>query len=828
MHPSGASDVPSSTDGAGGSGGGDTPRGCRAGSTCPFVHDRSRLVASGNGQPHADRGQMQERHAQSSRGGNDNNNHLEPTRAGQPSGADQVKEPKSRSQGRRYLPGPVDASRVVQKPVSTAQKHDPRQFEIQQLRRRYSPEESSTNGATAFHINMAPSDPDFPFDIEALECILHVPSGYPAAGSMPSLRVMNKEMGRGYQINVEKGFDELAAKTPRLTLLGLMNALDRRLEDLLTGEKAATIKLIPNVRSGSEQNPSPAKAPAPAPQAVPAQQAPAAAPLSAQKPATVKARPAAVSPAQEAQARQKREMETRQLEARLGRLPMFSKSPDGLSYSIPIEPRKRGDLPVPLQSIKSVRLIVPARYNVEPCTVELLGVNPDAAENTVKAFEKRAAENPDVNLLGHINYLSQNMHTMATTPLHEEKAAEVSIDMSALTIAEPQTVSDAPPSNVEQETDKSHVKVIPRPPEWDTRDESDEYSDSDFASSDSADEEAEEGSEEKVEPQTESSSAPASNAESGILLSFPYLELYGVELLELTILSLTVKCDRCKDLTDITNLRDNSKRDASGLRTEYCKKCAKAFSIGFRKELMHANSVRAGYLDCDGCIVADLLPSTFVPTCAECSSAYTAGVVAVRGDSAMAICRECHRKMSFKMPEIRLLRISAAAVRASQAPPRKKIKENLGIIAGQELPRRGRCKHYGKSYRWFRFGCCAKVFACDRCHDEASDHPNEHANRMICGFCSREQNYRPEDCVACHKVLTGKTSSGFWEGGKVVGVAALSPLSQSGLSPHHPGHMSARLMSLFPPALSPALRAAFMHLRFTGVLLSRTCANPSA
>lgn len=39
--------------------------------------------------------------------------------------------------------------------------------------------------------------------------------------------------------------------------------------------------------------------------------------------------------------------------------------------------------------------------------------------------------------------------------------------------------------------------------------------------------------------------------------------------------------------------------------------------------------------------------SNFLPTCAECSTAYpTPGVVAVRGDSVMAVCRECHRKMS--------------------------------------------------------------------------------------------------------------------------------------------------------------------------------------
>lgn len=34
------------------------------------------------------------------------------------------------------------------------------------------------------------------------------------------------------------------------------------------------------------------------------------------------------------------------------------------------------------------------------------------------------------------------------------------------------------------------------------------------------------------------------------------------------------------------------------------------------------------------------------------------------------------------------------------------------------------------------------------------------------GFCSREQNYRPEDCAICHSALTGKAGSGFWEGGK--------------------------------------------------------------
>lgn len=42
----------------------------------------------------------------------------------------------------------------------------------------------------------------------------------------------------------------------------------------------------------------------------------------------------------------------------------------------------------------------------------------------------------------------------------------------------------------------------------------------------------------------------------------------------------------------------------------------------------------------------DITCSHFIPTCAECSTTFPApGVAAVRGESAMAACRQCHRKM---------------------------------------------------------------------------------------------------------------------------------------------------------------------------------------
>ena len=45
--------------------------------------------------------------------------------------------------------------------------------------------------------------------------------------------------------------------------------------------------------------------------------------------------------------------------------------------------------------------------------------------------------------------------------------------------------------------------------------------------------------------------------------------------------------------------------------------------------------------------------SYFTPTCASCSTTYAApGVVSVRGESTMAICRRCHGKMSMSHRDI--------------------------------------------------------------------------------------------------------------------------------------------------------------------------------
>ena len=77
----------------------------------------------------------------------------------------------------------------------------------------------------------------------------------------------------------------------------------------------------------------------------------------------------------------------------------------------------------------------------------------------------------------------------------------------------------------------------------------------------------------------------------------------------------------------------------------------------------------------------------------------------------------------------------------------------LSFQEGKQLPDFGACKHYKYSLRWFRFGCCNKIFPCDICHDETSDHNCEYAKTILCGFCSFEQTANNKVCSKCGKIF---------------------------------------------------------------------------
>ncbi|KAJ9651843.1 hypothetical protein H2198_008908 [Neophaeococcomyces mojaviensis] len=647
-------------------------------------------------------------------------------------------------------------SKVVTKPVSTQELEDPREYQIGQVVRRFSPFRADFEEATTLKLRLSPTDPDFPFELESgLHCVLTVPLDYPLNGK-PTLSVQNPEMVRGFQINVEKGFDSLVSQYPGKSLLALLNELDRNLERFLTSAKAPIVKIVANVRKDEQTQ-----------QAV-AEKATDYAPF-----VPVFSR---YSDAQLREARIRRDAEIRQLEARLGRSEIFSKADDGVAFNVPLQVPASANIPASLRSVREAALIIPEVYPLEPPSIILKGVEGRDAETIEVAFEKRVVQNSSFTLMAHINYLIQNLGKMAvdpnpkpTTPIvTDDEADEAGESASKQT----QTKNQNRPGEV-QDPSRPHLKYIARPPEWDTRGQDEEESETD-----SSDYDTEEESDSDVASTIGGASLPISSVsavEKGIMISFPGLDLLGIGVLQITSLSISVKCDRCKEQTDIKNIKPSDA--ASNVhRTEVCSKCSATFSITYRSEMMHVNSSKAGYVELENCSITDMLPSSFQPTCSECSALFPSppGVTAVRGDTSLTICRSCHAKMTFRIPEIKFLRVSTAASTNALPLRTRKPKENLGITSGTPLPNNGKCPHYSKSYRWFRFSCCNRVYPCDKCHDlgvaalgKDQAHPNEHAERMICGWCSREQRYHPDTCRMCGRSVIRKiVTTGFWEGGK--------------------------------------------------------------
>lgn len=294
-------------------------------------------------------------------------------------------------------------------------------------------------------------------------------------------------------------------------------------------------------------------------------------------------------------------MEMKQLEARLGRLPLFQKRSE-TSFTIPIQPTKQDRLPRSLQAVKTVKLLVPPLYPLEHSSIEIQGVDSPEARSVEAGFAQWFDKNTQMSLVSQINYLASNMHNFARTPLPEvAEQAQHEIPQAEEDISAQQSEDGVP---LESTGDKPHLHVIPRPPEWSVPEQG--------GGSDMTDESSyEEVSEDEEEEDSEEGGAPVpavlDTPGRGVALSFPFLELYGIELLEVSHLAITIKCERCKESMDIKNVPQLADpKDVP--KVESCKKCANSMSIGFRKQLMHSHANRAGYLDLDGCTVLDLLP----------------------------------------------------------------------------------------------------------------------------------------------------------------------------------------------------------------------------
>lgn len=505
--------------------------------------------------------------------------------------------------------------RSVARPVPPSQRADSRRYQLNQLQRRFSAREiENLDNTTTLVFDLVPTDPDFPFDLPSLHCSLRLPQSWPASVDQkaPSLRVTNAEMDRGYQINIERGFDNLVSSMPGRTLLALFNELDRQLENFLTSEKVQTVKLVNNsiqAAAGKNVRRKIHYGPTAGPRAVTSS--------TAKGPSSQVETNSRHSPQRLAAAQEKRESDIRQLEARVGRQPLFARANDDLSFSIPILQLHRSDkLPAALQGIKVFQLLVPRYYNLEPCTIILETSLSEHADNVEAAFERHARNHPNMTLTAHVNHLAQNIHAMAYETVAGE-AAVPEIAGDTMTGTTSQVEHEERKTNGKRKDDeRPYLHIIPRPPEWSKPADEEKGESSGSSEMSSSEDESDFASDDDdggaalslEEPQQTAGSN--TDPEYGVRLSFPALELYGTELLQVEALSLTVKCTRCKEAREVKNIKSahNKADEQSLVKTESCNKCANPISVGFRSEPMHANSVRAGTLDLNGCTVVDLLP----------------------------------------------------------------------------------------------------------------------------------------------------------------------------------------------------------------------------
>ena len=269
----------------------------------------------------------------------------------------------------------------------------------------------------------------------------------------------------------------------------------------------------------------------------------------------------------------------------------------------------------------------------------------------------------------------------------------------------------------------------------------------------------------------------------GIQIKILTLLLDEISLMECISLRLLVRCGKCHEFKEVTLLPYIS-------ISTTCDKCHAILTIQLRTTLIHMNSSAMGYLDVDCAIPFDVLPSNFKITCVSCDKETRLHDIML-GQKYERPCFYCHVKQRFMAEGFRFDRlipsaISTPSVLVKSSTPKKKAyhRQELGLRLGQPLENFGTCEHYGKSYRWLRFPCCGKAYPCDVCHEKKKTDGHEMllANRMICGFCSKEQAYSQKPCVSCGKSLAGSSSSRFWEGGK--GCRDMSRLSKKDPKKH--------------------------------------------
>ncbi|KAL0081074.1 hypothetical protein J3Q64DRAFT_1643519, partial [Phycomyces blakesleeanus] len=645
-----------------------------------------------------------------------------------------------------------------------------RQVELSQLERRYRSSfrtVRTTEESTVVRLAIVPSDPDFPFELEALQLQLDIPVDYPAKHC--SVKVMNPEIPPGFAFHLERGYDVYASKRTS-TLVRQMDWMDKNMEILLQEPPAPTVKFVFNNNASHEdtltrlsnleissptqtenkpENPKKVKKPRKPKQPKQPDQ-----PKKPKKPEHPAQPPAIDAPQstnstptisythdQLEEASKKREQELRQLQARFRstyKVLECDKNRIVVEIKVPLtDPdftfsQKFGN---ELQ----VDYSIPSLYPLESCSVEI----------------KNDTDN--------LNWLNQKLPTILSNPVpvyHAQKQQDHTVSSSS-TASTCSTSSTSPVAAVTAENQKKKKKKTSL---FDEQEKSNRVIIV---------------SRPLVHPDPDHSDTTSLPHHKHHKHPKPESEDEGDS-------TVVVICARCKNTVEIENLMPEKVslggRQEGKERWMTCTTCSSIIGAKFIGEFMHENARTVGCLQLAGCTPFDVLPSSFIGTCGKCMDDMRSPVrIAPNDQPASVHCFGCHAKMTiwlgdFKFAQVGLIGPDGSSngtdrLRASEQQVMKlklkktRVKEEL-LTIGQPLPDQGTCIHYRKSKRWFRFSCCNKLYKCDQCHDRQEDHPCEMAKRHVCGLCSREQAIGPKPCACGHDFDRDHQKSAFWEGGQ--------------------------------------------------------------
>ena len=264
------------------------------------------------------------------------------------------------------------------------------------------------------------------------------------------------------------------------------------------------------------------------------------------------------------------------------------------------------------------------------------------------------------------------------------------------------------------------------------------------------------------------------------------VQLNNISIVQISNIKLLLKCGKCKKVAfESKYMKLNKQKNIFYLGT-VCPRCQNEIFSVFISDYIHQNNLtNAGVCYISGGIVIDYLPSIYNLECEKCGQSKTIKLRTGCLHSNDSNCRKCNIKLNFVILYSNINNVFVSDLKdlsdikiTNFEKFNFAIKDDINldnyvkkfdkiIQEGKELPDFGACKHYRHSLRWFRFSCCNKIFPCDICHDEASDHNNEFAKTILCGFCACEQSSSNKVCQKCGKLFS-KSEGGkkFWEGGK--------------------------------------------------------------